>query len=119
MIIAFGATTLTTPYADQQCVFDTIGTQLLTTAWNKCHCSLFAYGQTGAGKSFTMMGKHKSNQHRGLIPRICHDLFSTMTQSNYPTNDRPRCTVKMTFVEIYNDRVYDLLNPQAKVYLAL
>ncbi|KAF0741926.1 hypothetical protein Ae201684_003112 [Aphanomyces euteiches] len=101
-------------YADQQCIFDTIGTQMLTTAWKKRHCSLFAYGQTGAGKSFTMMGKHKSNQHRGLIPRICHELFSTMAQSNHPTDDRPRCTVKMTFVEIYNDRVYDLLNPQAK-----
>ncbi|RHZ38142.1 hypothetical protein DYB31_005450 [Aphanomyces astaci] len=132
-------------HADQQLVYDHIGTHVLSTAWNeRLHVSLFAYGQTGAGKSFSMMGKSKSNHHeaRGLVPRICHALFDAM-QSSPPTvsatsttshvqtssqikddgtldkqttasHPSPTCTVKMTFVEIYNERVYDLLDPHTK-----
>ncbi|ETV95069.1 hypothetical protein H310_11363 [Aphanomyces invadans] len=129
-------------HADQQYVFDRIGSHMLATAWKRVHVSLFAYGQTGAGKSFSMMGKSRSNHHeaRGLVPRICQALFETMQrQSNEANPDEtrdpsmttfgameappnvtpvsvtaplpfpPQCTVKMTFVEIYNERVFDLL----------
>ena len=41
------------------------------TGYNVC---IFAYGQTGAGKSYTMMGKGDKD-HEGIIPRLCKDLF--------------------------------------------
>ncbi|KAF0685901.1 hypothetical protein As57867_022204, partial [Aphanomyces stellatus] len=101
-------------YADQRHVYDSVGTHMLATAWSGLNCSLFAYGQTGAGKSFSMMGKSKGNHRdaRGLIPRICQGLFDSIQTKS--TAEMTRCTVKMSFVEIYNERVYDLLNPQVK-----
>ena len=42
------------------------------SGYNVC---IFAYGQTGAGKSYTMMGKQDSTTEAGIIPRLCKDLF--------------------------------------------
>jgi len=41
-------------------------------SYNVC---IFAYGQTGAGKSYTMMGKPTDEEQQGIIPRLCNDLF--------------------------------------------
>ena len=43
-------------YADQQHVFESVGTEILDNAWLGYHCCLFAYGQTGSGKSYSMVG---------------------------------------------------------------
>jgi kinesin family member 13 len=43
-------------YADQQIVFEAVGKEILNNAWDGYHCCLFAYGQTGAGKSYSMVG---------------------------------------------------------------
>ncbi len=45
--------------------------------YNVC---IFAYGQTGAGKSYTMMGKGEKDE--GIIPRLCKDLFTRITMDN-------------------------------------
>lgn len=39
------------------------------------HCCLLAYGQTGAGKSYTLMGSDHEHEHEGVIPRTCRALF--------------------------------------------
>jgi kinesin family protein 1 len=56
----FSSILLTRPikgkYADQQKVFDTMGTGILDNAYKGYNCSLFAYGQTGSGKSYSMIG---------------------------------------------------------------
>lgn len=49
-----------------------------TIGYNVC---IFAYGQTGAGKSFTMMGKQEEGQE-GIIPQLCLDLFSRITRDS-------------------------------------
>ena len=46
----------TDKYADQQLVFEKVGIEILDNAWQGYHCCLFAYGQTGAGKSYSMVG---------------------------------------------------------------
>lgn len=51
-----------------------VGDHFLKHAWQGFNCSMFAYGQTGAGKSFTMMGDG-TGESAGFIPRMCNALF--------------------------------------------
>lgn len=44
-------------YADQEHVYQALGKQVLDNAWEGYHCCLFAYGQTGAGKSYSMVSQ--------------------------------------------------------------
>jgi kinesin family protein 5 len=70
--------------------------------------TIFAYGQTGSGKTFSMMGSDiDSDEYKGVIPRIIEAIFTTIM-------DAPSTiefTVKVSFMEIYMERIRDLLNP--------
>lgn len=55
-------------YADQQHVFEQVGLEILSNAWEGYHCCLFAYGQTGAGKSYSMVGY---GANKGIVPISC------------------------------------------------
>lgn len=71
--------------------------------------TVFAYGQTGAGKSYTMMGADIENeQQRGIIPRIVEQMFASILQS--PGNIE--YTVRVSYMEIYMEKIRDLLVPQ-------
>ncbi|KAI9837929.1 MAG: Kinesin heavy chain, partial [Thelocarpon superellum] len=71
--------------------------------------TVFAYGQTGAGKSFTMMGADIDDEEaRGVIPRIVEQIFASILAS--PGNIE--YTVKVSYMEIYMERIRDLLAPQ-------
>ncbi|CAF4798457.1 unnamed protein product, partial [Rotaria magnacalcarata] len=67
------------------------------------------YGQTGAGKSYTMMGKNESDQ-QGIIPRLCGELFERIISSS--SQKKPHYTVEVSYMEIYCERVRDLLSPK-------
>ncbi|KAI4138815.1 MAG: hypothetical protein L6R39_006592 [Caloplaca ligustica] len=71
--------------------------------------TVFAYGQTGAGKSYTMMGADiDDNEQKGIIPRIVEQMFESILQS--PGNIE--YTVRVSYMEIYMERIRDLLVPQ-------
>ena len=68
---------------------------------------MFAYGQTGSGKTFTMMGSSIDDaENKGIIPRIVEQIFANIMES--PAN--MEFTVKVSYMEIYMEKVKDLLN---------
>ncbi|KAI9308650.1 hypothetical protein BJ944DRAFT_246384 [Cunninghamella echinulata] len=95
-------------YADQQMVYSDLGEELLNHAFDGYNCCIFAYGQTGAGKSYSMMGY---GEDKGIIPKCCMELFNRIQQ-----NDDPNVTygAEVSYIEIYNEKVHDLLNPKNK-----
>jgi hypothetical protein len=64
------------PHTTQDDIFQDLGTVIIQNAFDGFHSSIFAYGQTGAGKSFTMMGNPWDPDKAGLIPRLCRELLS-------------------------------------------
>nr|XP_015831884.2 kinesin-like protein KIF1A isoform X1 [Nothobranchius furzeri] len=98
-------------YASQMRVYKDIGEEMLLHAFEGYNVCIFAYGQTGAGKSYTMMGKQDVKDQQGIIPLLCEDLF---TKINDNTNNSMSYSVEVSYMEIYCERVRDLLNPKNK-----
>ena len=67
--------------------------------------TLMTYGQTGAGKTFTMIGDTRNFAHRGISPRAISHIFAAIAE-------RPEIDfhVSVVYYEIYNEKVYDLLD---------
>ncbi|XP_047653050.1 kinesin-like protein KIF13A isoform X4 [Phacochoerus africanus] len=96
----------TTKYAGQEVVFKCLGEGILEKAFQGYNACIFAYGQTGSGKSFSMMG---SAEQRGLIPRLCCALFQRISLEQ---NESQTFKVEVSYMEIYNEKVRDLLDPK-------
>ncbi|KAK7754014.1 hypothetical protein SLS62_004113 [Diatrype stigma] len=96
-------------YAGQENLHDDLGKPLLDNAFQGYNNCIFAYGQTGSGKSYSMMGYGKEH---GIIPKICQDMFKRI--AHLQEDNTTRCTVEVSYLEIYNERVRDLLNPSTK-----
>jgi len=92
----------------QEDVFDQVGAPALEATLKGYNGTIFAYGQTGSGKSWCMMGGPE--ELRGIIPRVNQKLFDRLQeeQVEYPTR---RYLVTCSFFEIYNEIIFDLLNP--------
>nr|XP_056721593.1 kinesin-like protein KIF1B isoform X1 [Euleptes europaea] len=97
-------------FASQNRVYNDIGEEMLLHAFEGYNVCIFAYGQTGAGKSYTMMGKQEENQ-AGIIPQLCEELFEKINDSS---NEEMSYSVEVSYMEIYCERVRDLLNPKNK-----
>ena len=95
-------------YASQKTVFNDLGTLVLENAWAGYNVSLFAYGQTGSGKSYSMMGP---DDDPGIIPLACQEIFRRIDSNN---NEDISFRVECSMLEIYNEKVRDLLNPKNK-----
>ena len=90
-------------YADQKKVFDAVGRQILENAWEGYHCCLFAYGQTGSGKSYSMVGY---GANKGIIPISCDEIFKRIGENQEKDKTYE---VQVSMLEIYNEKVQDLL----------
>lgn len=86
-------------------VFKTIGCNLVDSFLEGYNCTVFAYGQTGTGKTHTMMGNPFDENLRGLQPRCLEYLFYALKQHSDAEN-----LIKITYVEIYNEKIIDLLS---------
>ncbi|XP_050554864.1 kinesin-like protein KIF13B isoform X18 [Spodoptera frugiperda] len=96
-------------FASQKTVFECLGRDILDNAFDGYNACIFAYGQTGSGKSYTMMGSPGADEG-GIIPRLCDSLFERIKVQQSP----PALTykVEVSYMEIYNERVHDLLDPE-------
>ncbi|XP_076867665.1 kinesin-like protein KIF1C [Brachyhypopomus gauderio] len=97
-------------FASQRQVYLDIGEEMLLHAFEGYNVCIFAYGQTGAGKSYTMMGKQEPGQ-QGIIPQLCEDLFRRTAEN---TDPELAFSVEVSYMEIYCERVRDLLNPKCR-----
>eukprot|EP00929_Paragymnodinium_shiwhaense_P040645 TRINITY_DN21193_c0_g1_i1.p1 TRINITY_DN21193_c0_g1~~TRINITY_DN21193_c0_g1_i1.p1 ORF type:complete len:817 (-),score=232.89 TRINITY_DN21193_c0_g1_i1:98-2548(-) len=90
-------------YADQQTLQSELGMGMIRNGMNGYNNCIFAYGQTGSGKSFSVLGG--KGEARGLLPRVCEALFVEI--AGFPKDITAKTLV--SFVEIYNEGVFDLL----------
>ncbi|XP_014741075.1 PREDICTED: kinesin-like protein KIF14 isoform X1 [Sturnus vulgaris] len=90
-------------FASQAMIYKTLALPLLERALEGYNACLFAYGQTGSGKSYTMMG---FDEDRGIIPRLCEDLFNQIAQMD---KEQVLYHLEMSFFEVYNEKIHDLL----------
>uniref|UniRef100_W5MIM0 Centromere-associated protein E n=1 Tax=Lepisosteus oculatus TaxID=7918 RepID=W5MIM0_LEPOC len=87
-------------------VYDEVAKPLVISAIKGYNGTIFAYGQTSSGKTFTMMG---SNESLGVIPLAIHDIFETIAQSQ-----NMEFLLRVSYMEIYNETVTDLLVDSTK-----
>ncbi|KAG2211660.1 hypothetical protein INT47_008757 [Mucor saturninus] len=96
-------------HSTQEEVYDNIGSPVLKEVFKGYSCTIFAYGQTGTGKTFTMEGTEKQE---GIIPRVIKELFLELKKKD------PACHVTISMLELYNEEIRDLLafSDDQKVY---
>lgn len=92
----------------QQEVFLSSVKPILRHVLNGQNASVFAYGPTGAGKTHTMLG---SPEQPGVIPRAVREVFKLVKSKN--EEDGWDYNIGMSYLEIYNEKVLDLLSPNS------
>ena len=95
----------------QEEVFDTVGQRVIDGVLNGYNGTIFAYGMTGTGKTFSMLGKYNfdkddENVDRGIIPRSLEKIFQHMK-----TDVEFDYTISVGFIQIYMEMIQDLLDP--------
>lgn len=105
--IPFGFDRVFDQFASQYEVFQHTTQALVSEVLNGYNCACFAYGATGAGKTFTMVGTESAP---GVMVLTLQELFSAMKA----TEDEKRYSVRISYLEVYNENIHDLLVPQSK-----
>jgi kinesin family protein 11 len=106
------------PTASQKDIYTSAIAPIVEDVLKGYNCTVFAYGQTGTGKTYTMEGltssstnttqKWKNNQHAGIISRAVHHIFESLEKSG------TEYCVKVSHLELYNEELFDLLKPDNK-----
>jgi kinesin family protein 6/9 len=91
--------------ASQSNVYDLFARDTVQGVVDGINGAIMSYGQTGSGKTFTMIGDTSNYEHRGVAPRTLNQLYGEIN-SRIEFEFRVSCT----YMEIYNERIYDLLN---------
>lgn len=97
------------PESRQEDVFNSTSLSIVESVIKGYNGSIFAYGQTGTGKTHTMEGVKDSQEHKGIIPR-CFDKIFEIIKSYYNTNFLIRCS----YLEIYNESIQDLISKEPR-----
>ncbi|EGR27722.1 kinesin motor domain protein, partial [Ichthyophthirius multifiliis] len=100
-------------YTTQQEIFQKIALPAVDNCFEGYNACIFAYGQTGAGKTFTITGSSDLEQvleteNRGLLPRVLENIFVRI--NNQKSQKNVEYLVKCSYLEIYNEHIIDLLS---------
>lgn len=95
-------------------IYEEVGFPLVGGVLEGYNGTVFAYGQTGCGKSFTMMGPVSPEEQKGIIPRAFEHIFDHISVS-----EGTKFLVHASYLEIYNEEVRDLLGRDVKRRLEL
>ena len=95
----------------QEEVFNVSAKPAVNSVLEGYNSTIFAYGQTGTGKTFTMEGFTYNNMDnsRGIIPRTIESIFSYI-ESN--SNKNTKFIIRAAYLQIYNEMISDLLKPE-------
>uniref|UniRef100_A0A673U6H0 Kinesin-like protein n=1 Tax=Suricata suricatta TaxID=37032 RepID=A0A673U6H0_SURSU len=91
--------------ASQDLVYETVAKDVVAQALDGYNGTIMCYGQTGAGKTYTMTGATENYKHRGILPRALQQVFRMIEER--PTD---AITVRVSYLEIYNESLFDLLS---------
>ncbi|KAL1527678.1 hypothetical protein AB1Y20_009064 [Prymnesium parvum] len=94
----------------QAAVFDRAARPAVESMLQGFNASIIAYGQTGAGKTFTMEGSSTEGHGAGIIPRSVRHIFDHIEQGRFASPTR--FLVRAAYLQIYNESVSDLLKPE-------
>lgn len=114
-------------FISQSDVYNDLGRLTVNNAFEGYNACVCAYGQTGSGKSYSMMGQTNNAEQEGLIPRICKNLFErvekkrTKSENNSPSSSNQNISYRaeVSYLEIYNEKVRDLLRVSDKENLKI
>ncbi|XP_065854171.1 kinesin-like protein KIN-5B [Euphorbia lathyris] len=99
------------PKSQQRSIYDQAIAPIVNEVLDGFNCTVFAYGQTGTGKTYTMEGGMRNKggdlpAEAGVIPRAVRHIFDTLEAQNADYS------MKVTFLELYNEEITDLLAPE-------
>ncbi|XRB22654.1 kinesin family member 11 [Pseudoscourfieldia marina] len=104
------------PNSRQQDVYDVAISPLVKEVLDGYNCTVFAYGQTGTGKTYTMEGEKLEHgvltSGSGVIPRAVSMIFNELESAE------AEYSVKVSFMELYNEEITDLLAPEVDILAA-
>ncbi|XP_010117886.1 PREDICTED: kinesin-like protein KIF9, partial [Chlamydotis macqueenii] len=89
----------------QDLTYEAVAQELVSEALIGYNGTIMCYGQTGAGKTYTMTGATAEYKHRGIIPRAIQQVFKATAHSVDPF-----VTIRISYLEIYNETLFDLLS---------
>lgn len=100
--------------ASQSMVYESVGREIVDSCVAGFNGTIMSYGQTGAGKTYTMNGPSMNYETRGLTQRAVNQIFQSI-------EGKPECayTIRVSYLEIYNDRLFDLLEPSNDGHMAV
>jgi len=92
--------------SSQREVYDEGAFPLVESVMAGYNGTIFAYGQTGCGKTHTMIGVKDDKSQKGIIPNAFDHIFSFVDDQ---TNDSKKFLIRCSYLEIYNENIRDLL----------
>ncbi|KAL7552959.1 hypothetical protein ACHAWF_018456 [Thalassiosira exigua] len=96
--------------SSQRHIYDVCAAPVVQSVLEGYNGTVFAYGQTGAGKTHTMEGVNEPSTLRGIIPNTFEHIFDHIALNDKPNGSKDKYLVRASYFEIYNEEIRDLLS---------
>ncbi|XP_018404227.1 PREDICTED: chromosome-associated kinesin KIF4 [Cyphomyrmex costatus] len=97
------------PHIEQEDFYNTAIKRLVDNTFQGYNVTILAYGQTGSGKTHSMGTNYTGVGEKGIIPRVIYDIFETIK-----SKEDWSFKVAVSFMELYQEQLYDLLSDKQK-----